>query len=97
MRVTLKDLESRLRYLNELTGNPTTYSDTQPPEKIKTNIGHYHLGAAYGGICLHQVCTEDGGVTTPLYTGYITKTKMYDLINAYISGICDQVDRGNNV
>jgi len=82
MRITEKDLSKAVERLNELTGSPLTYMD----ENRKTNIGHFCLDYAYGGVQLQRVCNLSGGVSTVFHCGYITKGGLYNLIHAFIDG-----------
>jgi len=82
MRVSMKQLENRVEHLNELTNSPTEYWADGV-----INIGHYTLSGAYGGWELQRVMNTGGGVNCPLYTGHISKPKLYDIIGAYITGI----------
>lgn len=82
MRITEKDLTKIVERLNELTGSPLTYMD----ENRKTNIGHFCLDYAYGGVQLQRVCNHSGGVSTFLNSGYTTKRELYNLIHAFIDG-----------
>jgi len=89
-RITNSDLEKYVDYLNRLTGNPVkTYTRTVIPGAVtsKANIGNYHISGAYGGVELHRINTEGGGVTVPLSTGYCTKRELYNAINSFISGV----------
>lgn len=85
-RVTEKQLENTIKYLNKLTDSPES-SYTRVDGKLVANIGNYHLSAAYGGYTLHRMQNEGGGVTTPLHCGYVSKRELYSLIHAYINGI----------
>ena len=82
MRITEKDLTKLVARLNELTGSPLTYMD----ENRKTNIGHFCLDYAYGGVQLQRVCNHSGGVSTFFNTGYTTKRELYNSIHAFIDG-----------
>jgi hypothetical protein len=53
----------------------------------KANRGNYHLSHAYGGVCLHRMCTDGGGVSSPLSTGHVSKRELAGLLSAYIAGI----------
>lgn len=86
MRISIKDLELRISYLNRITGSPETYS-TPNEGKFKANIGHYHLDRAYGGCALHRVDNESGGVDDISRIGYASRKDLYNWINTYISGI----------
>lgn len=82
MRITEKDLTKIVERLNELTGSPLTYMD----ENRKTNIGHFCLDYAYGGVQLQRVTNCSGGVSTFFNTGYTTKRELYNLIHTFIDG-----------
>jgi hypothetical protein len=85
-RITDAMLESRVRRLNQLTNSPCTpYS--QVGSMSIANIGNFHLSYAYGGVCLHRMCNESGGIRTPLISYHTTKRELYDLMNAYADGI----------
>jgi len=86
-RVTKKDLENIVLQINEATGNPTMPYTRQENGKLKANVGNYHLSWAYGGVCLEQMSNEGGGVRTVLYTGYTTKSRLMDALQAYLAGI----------
>lgn len=78
--ITLEDLERRIKFLNEITGNPT---DTYEYGDFK--VGNYHLYRAYGQHYLHQVANENGGTTNILEGG--TKRDLYDRLNILIDGV----------
>ena len=85
-RITDSMLENRVKRINELTRSPLTpYS--QIDGRSVANIGNFHLSYAYGGVCLHRMCNESGGVRTPIISYHTTKRHLYDLINAYMDGI----------
>lgn len=85
-RINTKDLENKVNYLNELTGNALTpYTRTE--EGMTSNIGNYHLYWAYGGVTLHQMNNEGGGVTEPLSCGLGTKKELYYAMDSFIAGI----------
>jgi len=85
-RITDSMLNSRVKRLNELTNSPLEpYS--QIDGRSVANIGNFHLSHAYGGVCLHRMCNESGGVRTPIISYHTTKRHLYDLMNAYADGI----------
>ena len=85
-RITEKQLESLVAYLNELTGSPAEpYSHIDG--QYKANPGNYHISGAYGGVCLHRMSTTGGGVTTPLSCGHGPKRELFNALHAYIRGI----------
>ncbi len=86
-RITNAMLQSRIDYLNEITGSPMEYSTTDSSGKFRANIGNYHLSGAYGGWELQRVNNTSGGVSTPLNTGHISKRELLNLLDAFIKGI----------
>lgn len=81
-RVTDKQLQAIIDRLNRITGSPMA-----PYIDGKAQIGNFHLSHAYGGVCLHRMHNESGGVSSPLSTGHITKRELADLLYAFIAGI----------
>ncbi len=81
-RITEKHLQAVVDRLNRITNSPA-----QPYIDGKAQIGCYHLSHAYGGVCLHRMYNEGGGVTSPLSTGHIPKRELAGLLYAFISGI----------
>lgn len=85
-RITNKQLESMVDYLNKITGNPTQpYSKVG--EKYQAQIGNFNISGAYGGVALHQIMNEGGGVTDVFNCGHMPKRELYNRISAYIKGI----------
>ena len=85
-RITNKQLEMLVSYLNEVTESPAT-PYTRVNDKLRANIGNYHISGAYGGVTLHRMMNEGGGVTTPLSCGYTTKRDLYNRLHTMIKGI----------
>jgi hypothetical protein len=78
--ITLEDLERRIKFLNEITGNPTDkyeYGDFK--------VGNYHLYRACGKHYLHQVANKNGGTTDILHGG--SKRDLCDRLNILIDGV----------
>jgi hypothetical protein len=87
-RITDKQLQSLCDYINELTGSPLT-PYTRDEQGFRANIGNYHLSHAYGGVCLHRMVNEGGGIRTILTSGHVTKRELYNAMQAYIRGLDD--------
>jgi len=87
MRITEKMLQARVDWLNELTNQPATPWTKNAEGKMKANIGNYHISGAYGGVCLHRMCTEGGGVQDVFSCGHIPKRELFERICAFMSGI----------
>ena len=87
-RITERDLEAVCKRINEVTGNPAeTYK--KEGEKYIAQLGNYHLSYAYGGVSLHRMDKEGGGVSDVFGCGHTTKRDLYNRMQAYISGYCD--------
>ncbi len=85
-RITDKQLESLVAEINRLTNSPMT-PWTRTESGMRANIGNYHLSGAYGGVCLHRMHNESGGVTTPLVSGHVPKRELYNAMHAFIDGL----------
>lgn len=95
-RITDKHLDELCTRLNKLTGNPEQPWSVKPgADKHTANIGNYHISHAYGGVCLHQIMNEGGGVTCPLSQGHGPKRALYDELRAFIAGI--ELQQSNEV
>ena len=81
-RITDKQLQAIVDRLNRVTGSPAA-----PYIDGKAQIGNFHLSHAYGGVCLHRMHNECGGVSSPLSTGHISKRELAGLMYAFLAGI----------
>lgn len=64
----------------------TPYSKNADGEHV-ANIGNYHLSWAYGGVCLHKMHNDGGGVSTPLSSGHVPKKELFNELCAFIRGV----------
>lgn len=81
-RITDKYLDAIVDRLNRNTGSPAA-----PYIDGKAQVGNYHISHAYGGVCLHRMHNESGGVLSPLSTGHIPKRELAGLMHAFIAGM----------
>jgi len=81
-RITEKDLQAIVNRINRITNSPA-----EPYINGKAQIGNYHISHAYGGVALHRMHNENGGVSSPLSTGHIPKRELAALMYAFINGI----------
>lgn len=86
-RITEKMLKARVEWLNEMTNNPTESYVRNGEGRLKAQIGNYHISGAYGGVCLHQMVTDGGGVRDVFSCGHIPKRELFDRICAFMDGI----------
>lgn len=87
MRITLKDLESKIDYLNKITGNPVKTYLPNSNGGLAAQKGNYHLDMAYGGHKLVQVENEEGGISDTLNTGFTTKKDLWYAIDNFMRGL----------
>ena len=85
MRITKKDLDSKVELLNNMTGNPTK-AYAQEKGKLLAQVGSYVLDGAYGGWGLGQICSEGGGQRT-IIGGHRPKKELFDMIDIFMEGI----------
>jgi hypothetical protein len=86
-QVTIKQLQAQIERLNQLTGNPLAPYTRSDDGKLHGNVGNFHLSQAYGGVCVHRMANDCGGVTTPIFHGHRPKREAFGLLVAYIAGI----------
>ena len=80
MRITIKDLEQCASTLNNM------FDST---DKLRAQVGNFHISGAYGGYSLHQI-TNRGGERDVLRTGHVPARELYNRMTAYIRGIDDE-------
>jgi hypothetical protein len=85
-RITDKDLTSLAAMINRATGSPADCYGSDG-DKVRANIGNFHISHAYGGVSLHQMATSGGGVHDVFRCGHITKRELYIRMNAYLDGL----------
>lgn len=81
-RMTDKRLKNALEALNVATGNPVEAYSKDSEGRLQSNIGHYCLDYAYGGVRLVRM-VNTGGAQTDI-TGRGTKREAYEQIHAAI-------------
>ena len=81
-RISQSNLESLVDTINRITKSPE-----KPYNENGANIGNFHLSYAYGGVTLHRMMNDGGGVTTPLGGGYFTKRELYEKLHTFITGL----------
>ena len=86
MSTIKKTLEALCELINTATGSPLTpYTRTE--SGLTANLGNFHLSGAYGGVCVHRMHNQSGGVTEPIWSGHISKGKAEVKMRAYLAGL----------
>ena len=89
-RITDKDLQAIVNRINLITNNPIEpwfKKVTKDKTIFRSNIGNYHLGYAYGGVTLHRMMNESGGIEDVLRIGYTSKRELYNNLHSFITGL----------
>jgi hypothetical protein len=86
MATSIKTLEALCGSINEATDSPST-PYTRTASGLKANLGNYHLSRAYGGVCVQRMDTEGGGVSTPIWCGYVPKREAEGKMRAFLRGL----------
>ena len=87
-RITVKQLESKVKLLNKLTGNfDTPYIKSEGTGKFVPQAHVFVLGRAYGGFSLEQMAAKGSGCSEPLNTGHIPARELHGMLASMIAGI----------
>jgi len=87
-RITDKHLKAAIDRINRMLGTPSEpYVRNPDTGAYEAQIGCYHLSHAYGGVCVHVMHNDSGGVSAPISQGHIKKRDLYERIHAYIRGL----------
>jgi hypothetical protein len=87
-RITRAHIVAKAAIINRMTNSPAE-SSRLVDGKYVSNVGNYHISGAYGGVCLHRMCNESGGVRDVFDCGHVPARKLADLMSAYIAGLND--------
>ena len=85
-QITVKRLENRVRWLNDLLGRPQTQYTRLKSGKLKANGGNYHLDGAYGGYALYMM-VESGGATDVSRFGHQSKRRLDEFLSGMLEGV----------
>lgn len=86
MRTSIKTLKALVNQINIAKGAPLE-PWSRVDGKLQANIGNFHLSQAYGGVCVHCMNNEGGGITTPIWQGHIPKRDAEGMIRAFLRGM----------
>lgn len=86
MRVTYSVLNKLAEAINNATSAPTEYSLTRDG-KHETQIGHFHVSRAYGGVCLNKTVNESGAAIDVFNCGHVSNAELQIRMRAFLQGI----------
>ena len=86
-RITIRHLDNLCDQLNKLTDSPMASYERNGDGQLKAQIGNHHISQQYGGVCLHRMFNDGGGVTCPLDNYHGPKRELFEKMRAYVSGI----------
>lgn len=94
-RITSRHLEGLCRYINKLLGVPLEpyAAERNAAGELVPNEGNHHMSGAYGGWCIYRMAAS-GGVSTPIWDGFIPARQAYAQMQAYIRGLEARQDKG---
>lgn len=85
MRITNTQLQAIVNRINDITKSPKE-AYTKKKNKYVANIGNFHLDFAYGGVALHRMYNDAGGVED-IFNGHHSKKDLAEKMWAFIRGL----------
>lgn len=92
-RIRERDLQAQCDRINDLKGTELSAYTKLEDGTYRANIGNFHLSFAYGGVALHRMCGERGGVEDVFRCGHMPKRELYGKMCAFLVGIAEWRDR----
>ena len=89
-RITNAHLKAVVDRINRATKSPMEPWTKRSDGINQAQIGNYHLSEAYGGVSLHRMVSEGGGVSDVLGTGHVTKRDLANRMQAFLRGLESQ-------
>ena len=85
-RITEKQLEAVCDLINREMKRPME-PWSKSSNGYKANIGNFHISYAYGGVSLHEMCSDGGGVNDVFNQGHCPKRELFTRMHALLDGI----------
>ena len=90
-RITNRHIEALVERINAATGSPAEpyvrADDEGGKARYVAQVGCYHLSGAYGGVALHRMSNECGGVSDVFGCGHMPKRELYGRMRAFLAGV----------
>ena len=88
IRTSTTALQATVDRLNRLTGSPMAPYTKEPAASGYTpNPGNFHLDNGYRKYTLSRMCSTGGGTVDVLGCGFVSKSKLFELIHTFIRGV----------
>jgi hypothetical protein len=84
--IKLAELEAVVSRINTAKKSPASPWRHEAGRNV-ANIGNYHLDGAYGGVSLHRMMIDGGGIEDVFRCGHITKRDLYERMQAFLKGL----------
>ena len=86
--VTQIQLQAVCDRINRVAGTPLSpWTHDAATGRNTANIGNYHIDGAYGGVSLHQMLSDGGGMRDVFRCGHVSKRELSKLMFAFIDGL----------
>ena len=86
-RITQRDVEAVCRRINRVVNGAELEPYVRDGDGLHAVIGAYTISGAYGGVSLHRIVNENGGVTDVFGCGHMPKRELYDRMEAFLRGL----------
>lgn len=85
-RITKANLDHLLKQINLRAGSEDwEWRKREDGKGLTSNVGHYVLDWAYGGVALERFCSDGGGVCTII--SRCTRRELWYRMRAYLDGM----------
>lgn len=86
-RITFIRLQAVCDRINRATGSPLQPYVKGDDGMYHAQLGCYHLSRAYGGVSLHRMVTDDGGVRDVFGCGHVPTRDLANRMHAFLAGL----------
>lgn len=86
-RITREHLAAVIARINRATNSPSEPYVQGADGRHYAQPGCYHLSGAYGGVCLHQMSNEAGGVRDVFGCGHVPARDLANRMHAFLDGL----------
>ena len=92
-RITREHLTAVVARINRATNSPSEPYAQGADGRHYAQPGCYHLSRAYGGVCLHRMVNEGGGVNDVFGCGHVPARDLANRMHAFLAGLAARESR----